>query len=351
MARAGPRGGTAAAPAPTGRRPAASRRAALAAAALALLAGCAGGGAAPLSVSQPSAAEAASAGPQRFALIDADGAPLVADRWPAEGGARVVLLGVHGFGDYGPSTFGGPAPDWAARGIEVVTYDQRGFGRNPSRGAWPGFEALTADFAAVAAQVAAAYPGLPLVAAGHSLGGAVTLAALGAGGAPEVDAAVLLAPATGESVGPFARAAAWTAAAVIPDRRWSGEGLVRLVPTDNAEALARLRADPAYLRGATAREVLGLMYAIERSGDVAARASLPVLVLHGEKDAVVPYDSVAPVAKALPRGETILYPDGWHLLLRDNQRARVWADVAAFALAQVRPAAIVPAPVVAMEVR
>lgn len=273
----------------------------------------------------------------RLTVAGRDGAPLALSVWPADGEARAVILAVHGFGDYGPSTFGEAAQDWAAQGIEVWAYDQRGFGRNRDRGAWPGVDALVEDFSAVAAQVRAARPDLPLTAVGHSMGAGVVLAALGEGLAPGVDAAVLAAPAIagGARIGPFARAGAWALTAALPDRRWSGEGLVSFQASDDIDLLRRMAADPLYLGQPSAREIMGLIRVMDRAAAAAPRAAAPVLALHGAKDELVAERDVRAVAALAPglTGVTV-YPGGWHLLFGDLQKRVVWADVAAFALAQ-----------------
>ena len=165
--------------------------------------------------------------------------PLALSRWPAEA-PRAVLLALHGYGDYGPSTYAGAAADWAARGIEVYAYDQRGFGRNDSNRRWPGPEALIEDLEAAASDVKARHPDLPLFVAGHSMGGGVALAAAGEGRLPGVAGLVLLAPAVwgGETMNPLFRASAWTAAQIMPDQRFSARASpVAIYPSDNIEML------------------------------------------------------------------------------------------------------------------
>ncbi len=64
----------------------------------------------------------------------------------------------------------------------------------------------------------------------------------------------------------------------------------------------------------------------------AAKVTMPSLLLLGEKDEIVPNDTVEGVFARLagPR-QVVRYPEGWHLLFRDLQAARVWTDVAAWA--------------------
>jgi hypothetical protein len=65
---------------------------------------------------------------------------------------------------------------------------------------------------------------------------------------------------------------------------------------------------------------------------VAPTLALPRLVLVGERDEVVPsaaYDALLD-RLAGPGCLVVRYPEGWHLLLRDLQRARVFADILAW---------------------
>ena len=67
--------------------------------------------------------------------VAADGTALPLAVWPAAGGEppTAVILGLHGFGDY-RDAFEEPAKIWAAAGITTYAYDQRGFGKSPTRG-------------------------------------------------------------------------------------------------------------------------------------------------------------------------------------------------------------------------
>jgi alpha-beta hydrolase superfamily lysophospholipase len=288
--------------------PSLARRAVLALAPLALAA-CAAGGPMPNRVAAPPI-------PHRV-------------EWATAEDPRAVILALHGYGDHAASTFHAAAPAWAARGIAVTAYDHRGFGNDPGRGQWPGASTLIADAVAEVARARAEYPETPLFLLGHSMGGGIALAAAGAG-AP-VDGVILVAPAIsgGEAIPPAARLGLWTFTAILPDKRWTGEGLVTLRASDNDEALRRLAADPLYLGSASAREILGLVRVMDAATIRAPDVAVPALVLIGERDEFIPPGEIAESATAIPGLHTVIrYPDGWHLLLRDKQAPRVWADVA-----------------------
>lgn len=286
-----------------------------------LLAGCAAGG--------PAGPEPPLAPARIEGAAISGGETLALSVWAPEGPPRAVALALHGFGDYGPSTFDGPARYWAERGFLTYAYDQRGFGRNGSRGRWPGAERLISDFADVAALLRARHPGLPLFVIGHSMGGAVALAGV-AGGAP-ADGLILAAPAVwgGETLPAPYRLAAWAGGMLFPERRWTGEGLVSIQASDNIEALIALGRDPLYLAPPSSRELAGLIALMDRALAAAPALRTPELTLYGEKDEVAPKAAVLAAHEALAGPKTlILYPEGWHLLFRDLQAARVWRDVA-----------------------
>jgi alpha-beta hydrolase superfamily lysophospholipase len=272
-------------------------------------------------------------------LAAADGTPLAFSEWPA-GEPRAVILGVHGFGDYGPSTFTQAARFWAGQGIATYAYDQRGFGRNISFGRWPGAAALAADLRQVAAQVRARHPCLALIVVGHSMGGGVALAAAGRG--LDADGLVLAAPAIwgGAELNPLHRLAAWTVAMAMPERRFTGAGVVEIQASDNIEMLRALGRDQHYLRPPSAREMLGMVRVADMAEAAAASVGLPALLLLGAKDEIVPDAAARRVFARLtgPR-RVIEYQEGWHLLFRDLQAERVWRDVADWSRAVPRETA------------
>jgi len=253
--------------------------------------------------------------------------------WPSAGPPRAVILALHGFGDAGELTYGEAAAYWSARGIAVYAPDQRGFGANPSRKQWPGAEALVDDAVALAATLRLRHPGVPLLVVGHSMGGGVALAAAEAG--MDADALVLAAPAIagGDALNPALRATGWVAAAVVPERRWTGDGVVEIQPSDNVEAVRRVTADPRHFGDPSSRELFGLVRVMDRAAGAAPSVDVPTLVLMGARDEVLLPDRVRQVYDTIPSGVGfVVYPDGWHWLFRDLQAERVWQDVAAFAL-------------------
>ena len=158
------------------------------------------------------------------ALVMEDGARLPLTVWAAER-PRAVIVAVHGFNGYA-NDFSLPGPWFAAHGVSVYAYDQRGFGRHEAeRGLWPGGERLARDLVAAVDLVEARHGNLPVFVLGFSMGGAVALEAATLG--LEARGLVLAAPAVWgwHDMNPLYRVALWGAAHAIPATTATGRGL------------------------------------------------------------------------------------------------------------------------------
>lgn len=263
-------------------------------------------------------------------FVSVDGRELPYAVWAPEE-PRAVVVALHGFNDY-RMAFAEPARWWAEQGVATYAYDQRGFGETAERGIWAGGEALASDARAFLRAVRARHPGLPLYLLGDSMGGAVALLALAGAEAPEVDGAILVAPAVwgGRAMNPMFRFGIWFAAHTTPWNYATGQGL-RRVPSDNEAMLRRLGQDPLVIKQTRIDAVYGLTQLMGEALDAAEQVETPLLVLYGARDEIVPAAPIeelvriagAPVRQAI-------YGEGYHMLLRDLQGERVWRDVAAW---------------------
>lgn len=270
------------------------------------------------------------------ALVMADGARLPLSAWLPEGAPRGVVLALHGFNDY-RRAFELPAPLFTQAGWALYAYDQRGFGGAPGRGLWPGGETLAADAAAAAALIRARHPGLPLVLLGESMGGAVLILAATGADPPPADGYILSAPAVwgGETLGRTGRWILDLFAHTVPALGIVG-GSPMIRASDNEAALLAMGRDPLVLRSTRIDALWGLVGLMDAALEAAARFDAPALILYGDRDDIVPPRAIAALKARLPglatgRQVFIGYPEGYHLLLRDSGRARVAADILAWA--------------------
>lgn len=266
-------------------------------------------------------------------LIAQDGAALGLDIWRAPE-PKAAIIALHGMNDYGHA-FETAGEFWSREaGISLYAYDQRGFGRSPEFGRWPGEGALKADLRSAISAVRAENPETPIFVLGHSMGAAVVMAAA-ADGVLDVDGVILAAPGVwGGSRLPLPyRVALNVSAGVAPGMMLTGERAKRQA-TDNIPVLRAMLADPYVIKPTRLDAVLGVVRLMGRaygaSDDIGGR----VLFLYGVKDEIIPLKAMRQTARRLCGDVAVTdYADGWHLLFRDLQAEKVWRDVAQWARA------------------
>ncbi|AWK85816.1 alpha/beta hydrolase [Azospirillum thermophilum] len=269
-------------------------------------------------------------------LVAADGFELPMRVWLPEGGEapRAVIVALHGFNDYS-NAFETAGRNLARHGIATYAYDQRGFGATRDRGIWPGTDTLVADLGTAVEQVRARHPRVPVHVLGESMGGAVVLTALTRPDAPRVDGAILVAPAVWgrETMGFFPRAALWVTYNLVPGMVVHPPRELNIQPSDNIEMLRALGRDPLVIKGSRVDALEGLTDLMSAALPACGRLEVPSLVLYGAREQVLP---PKPVERALAdfeaggRHVVAVYPDGYHMLLRDLKGSLVVEDIAAW---------------------
>ena len=249
-----------------------------------------------------------------------------------DGPPRAVVLALHGFNDR-KTAFAGFGAFLAKAGVALVAYDQQGFGANPNRGFWPGEAALVDDAAAAVRSTAAEFPKAPLYVLGESMGAATLTLMLARPDAPHVQGAVLVAPGVwgGNALNPFYRLLLWVTVHVAPGLTLTGKGLDRW-PSDNVPMLRALGRDPLTIKATRVDAIAGAVGLMGHARAAAAALRAPSLVLLGANDQIVPPEVQAGFTRkiAATACTAVRYPDGWHMLLRDLERERVWKDVLAW---------------------
>jgi alpha-beta hydrolase superfamily lysophospholipase len=263
-------------------------------------------------------------------FVTRDGLRLPLRRWGAAK-PRAVIVALHGMSDYS-NAFDMPAAWWAEQGITTYAYDQRGFGKAPNLGLWPGGKMLRQDLTDCIAAVRVRNPGLPLFVLGESMGGAVVLSALAGPDPPRADGVILVAPAVWSRKDmpiPY-RVTLWLTAHTVPWVRVSGRGL-KIWPSDNIPMLRKLSRDPLFQKKTRTDSVWGLVDLMDagRKAPERLQSTPPILFLYGAKDQIIPRAPTEAVVKELgKRAEVHLYPNGYHMLLRDLEGPAIWKDVA-----------------------
>ncbi len=285
------------------------------------------GACAPQVIARGSGSAAPHLDGERF--VADDGAVMRVRRWLPDGRPGSVIIAVHGMNEHGKA-FELPAALWRDNGIVTYAFDQRGFGRSPDRGIWPGAENLARDLAQFVRQVHDRHPDLPIFLLGESMGGGVALLTAARRDLVDVQGVILVAPAVAlwEELPIPVRTSLWLAAHAIPWFVFTGEGL-DLRPTDNIEVWREMSRDEDTIRGTRADALYGFARLMDRAARAAPEVRFPVLVLYGGRDDFVRQWMIDWLAGQLPKDgfELVRYEDGYHWLLRDLKPEKVHATI------------------------
>ncbi|MBS7809558.1 alpha/beta hydrolase [Roseococcus pinisoli] len=288
----------------------------------------------------PSPPEPQPSGPRpESMLVMPDGARLPLRVWRPEGAPRFVVVAMHGLGDHGGNFLAEGGPLLAAGGAVVYAYDQRGFGWTSPRGYWPGVDTLVSDARESIRLLRARHPGLPVFLLGESMGGAIALAT----SPRDVDGVILSSPAIwgGPYLSALLRSPLWVASRVLGPLALPASA-AGITASDNEAALRRFARDPLTLREIRFDMLKGIVDLMDAA--VAHLRSccgeVPVLFMEGGKDQVVPAHIARRALRDAQAPRVAFYPEGWHLLLRDEIRADIARDILAF---MSNPRATLPA--------
>jgi alpha-beta hydrolase superfamily lysophospholipase len=253
--------------------------------------------------------------------------PLFYQVWrPSE--PRALLVNLHGLGDHS-GLYPSLAAHFPPRGVAVYAYDMRGNGRSPGQRAYlKSWRQYREDLHAFLQRVRAWEGELPLFLLGNSLGGLVVLDY--ALHRPEsLTGVIAAAPPLGKlGVPPVLMSLGRVMSTLLP--RFSlqvGMDLTGLAR--DPSVVEAVLSDPLFHRRGTARLSTEVTSAIGRVQDGAPDFPVPLLILHGSADRMVPPDGSREFFAKVrhPDKEFREYPGAYHVLFADLNSAEVLADL------------------------
>jgi alpha-beta hydrolase superfamily lysophospholipase len=247
---------------------------------------------------------------------------LVVREWPHERPRRLALI-AHGYGEH-IGRYEELAGVLGRHGAAVFGPDHLGHGKSGGeRVLVEDFEDVVGDLHAVAGLGAAAYPGLPVVVVGHSMGGLISARYAQRYG-DELAALVL----SGPVIGAWELPGRLLALDEIPDTPISPAALSRDPAVGAAYA-----ADPLVWHGPMKRPTVEAfartLQRVAEGGDV---GRLPVLWLHGDDDRLVPLAGSRVGMERLSGGYLTerIFPGARHEVFHETNKAEVFAELVRF---------------------
>ncbi len=259
-----------------------------------------------------------------------DGTQLYARHWATVGSPKAVVVIMHGLKDHA-ARYQAFATRLTAAGYGVYAFDLRGHGRSagPRVAPDPWLDYVD-DLDRFLERVAALEPGKPVFLFGHSMGGAIaTLTAIRHRAA--LAGLILSAPALQVDVSPLLLAATQLAGALTPGAK--ALDLPNADFSSDGAAAKLLSADPLVEQGpGPARTAAGLFDAMRLVWAHTDGLTLPILALHGTRDALTaPSGSRSLIAAVPSTDKTLRIYDGlYHDLLHEPRGKQVEVDIVAW---------------------
>jgi alpha-beta hydrolase superfamily lysophospholipase len=242
---------------------------------------------------------------------------------------RAAIVLAHGASEHS-GRYAWTADQLAERGYATYALDHRGHGRSEGARAYlDRMDNVVADLDQLVHLTAERHPDAPVFLLGHSMGGCVALA-YAIGHQDKLDGLLLSAPlAVLGAASPATRAAGAVLSVVAPR--------LGVFPIDSTgvsrdpEVVRDYDSDPLNYHGKLpARTVSELAKTVGRFPEQITRLTLPLLVMHGTADRIVPPAAGDLVdARASSEDKTYFRYDGlYHELLNEPERDRVVGDIA-----------------------
>jgi len=250
--------------------------------------------------------------------------------WRAQEPARAVILLAHGLGEH-CGRYQVFADYFLAKGISVVAPDHLGHGASPGdRTHLEGFDDFLRPMDELREMITQWYPKIPCFLIGHSMGGLIAARYLldhqdKFAGAALSGAALQAA----EPPSAFAMFLARLFSRFLPKM-----GMLQLDATQisrDPQVVQGYLDDPLVHNGkATARLVVELFQNMERVERDRGKITLPILVMHGEADAMTTSEGSEVFLKEVGSQDKTLkiYPGLYHEIFNEPERLEVLGDLA-----------------------
>jgi len=245
---------------------------------------------------------------------------------PPSGRPRGVVLLAHGYAEHS-GRYRELIAHVTARGLALATIDHRGHGRSGgARGHCGDIGEYVADLRTLTDRAGETWPGVPRIMFGHSMGGLLAFLYLLAH--PDtVRAGALSAPAfeVADRRVRLLQTVALVVARIAPGTTFRSNLDESALSRDPAVGAAYV-ADPLVHRAASAGFVRAIRAGQAAAMDGASRLRVPLLIVQGEADRIVPPSgSVAIAARLTCTHELVLLPGFYHELLNEpgTERTRV----------------------------
>lgn len=269
--------------------------------------------------------------------IVADGTDLLVRHWPGTGGSAITpwasVLIVHGLAEHS-GRYEHVGDQMVAAGLDAWAHDLRGNGGSSGRrGHVERWSTLHDDLAEVLARVRREAGGRPVVLYGHSMGGLIVLGYL-LGDRPQPDLVVVTSPGLDSTLAGWKKTLAPALGRIVPTLSIPN-GIDGATLSRDPSVGEKVATDPACAKTSTTRFGAEALLEQARVRRAIGGLTLPMLVLHGLDDGLVPA-TASEVLASLPNVERRTYPGLRHELHNEPEGPAIINEVIAWLREQAK---------------
>jgi alpha-beta hydrolase superfamily lysophospholipase len=255
--------------------------------------------------------------------------------WTPEGAARAVVILAHGLGEHS-GRYAHVAEAFTAAGFALYGIDHRGFGRSGgARGDGTSLDHIADDLGLLVIKAKGEHPGVKAFLYGHSMGGLIALD-VGLRHPEHFAGAILTGAGLKNKLPPIKIMLANLLGGLLPGMVTATGLDARLISRDPAVVAAYLTDPLVHDKASTGFGKHGF----KRAGEVLAAAgkwSLPVLMMHGTADGIVPVEGTQEFFDAIPvEDKTLKLCEGfYHEVHNEPEQAEVIGEMVEWLKARV----------------
>ncbi|ART73121.1 lysophospholipase [Mycobacterium dioxanotrophicus] len=257
------------------------------------------------------------------------GVRIVYDEWTPEGEPRGVIVLSHGLGEHA-GRYHHVAQRFGEAGLIVYALDHRGHGRSGGKRVYlRDMSEYVGDFHTLVGIAATEHPDLTRIVLGHSMGGGIVFS-YGVEYPDEYTAMVLSGPAVAAQA---SLSALLVVAAKVLGKIAPGlpvEELDATAVSRDPAVVAAYNADPLVWHGKVPAGIARALILVgETMPQRASALAAPLLVVHGEKDRLVPVEGSHRLVECVAAEDVHLkvYPGLYHEVFNEPEQALVLDDV------------------------
>lgn len=256
-------------------------------------------------------------------------------KWFSNDNSDILIIAIHGYNAHSGS-FESPANLFSKFNINTLSFDLRGFGLNKDFGKWFPLEVHINDVYEIIKLVSKKEPNKKIFLLGESMGAAIAISLINQKKDLPLEGIILVSPALwnfSES-NPVKSFIMKSFSNLFPNFRFSGEGIIKVRPSDNLEMLKNYAIDPLVVHEPTAQSLSGIIDLMDKAYEQARiflkNPTIQTLIIIPVIDEIVPRKPILNLLRSIDIDRNLnknlflaLYDKNFHMIMRDLDGDRI----------------------------